>query len=64
MELYAYRFMPSHCHLLFRSKNEDPSVLLRDFKSHTAKKVIESIINNPQESRQKWLLWVFGPRYR
>ena len=25
LELYCYCFMPSHCHLLFRSKNEDPS---------------------------------------
>ncbi len=31
MELYAYCFMPSHLHLVFRSANEDPSGLLRDF---------------------------------
>ena len=60
MELYAYCFMPSHIHLLFRSSNEDPSGLLRDFKSHTSKKVIETIENNPQESRKEWLLWMFA----
>ena len=32
--------------------------LLRDFKKHTAKKVIEAIENNPQESRKEWLLWM------
>ena len=58
MELFAYCFMPSHVHLLFRSENEDPSGLLRDFKSYTAKKVIEAIENNPQESRKEWLLWM------
>ena len=33
--------------------------MLRDFKSHTAKKVIEAIKNNPQESRKEYLLWFF-----
>jgi putative transposase len=33
--------------------------LLRDFKRHTSKKVIEAIENNPQESRKEWLLWMF-----
>ncbi len=59
MELYAYCFMPSHCHLVFRSSNDNPSGLLRDFKRHTAKKVIEAIENNPQESRKELLLWLF-----
>ena len=59
MELYAYCFMPSHIHFIFRSANEQPMELLRDFKRHTAKKVIEAIENNPQESRKEWLLWMF-----
>mgnify|MGYP000392122431 CR=1 FL=1 len=58
MELYAYCFMPSHIHFIFRSANEQPMELLRDFKRHTAKKVIEAIENNPQESRKEWLLSV------
>jgi len=59
MELYCYCFMPSHVHFIFRSANEDPSGLMRDFKRHTSKKVIEAIQNNPQESRKEWLLWMF-----
>ncbi len=59
LELYCYRFMPSHIHFIFRSANEQPSELLRDFKRHTSKKVIESIESNPQESRKEWLLWMF-----
>jgi len=59
MELYAYCFMTSHVHFIFRSTNEDPSGLLRDFKRHTSKKVIEAIQDNSQESRKEWLLWMF-----
>ena len=59
MELYAYCFMSSHVHLLFRSSKGEPAELLRDFKRHTSKKIIEAIENNPQESRREWLLWMF-----
>ncbi|MBC3759989.1 transposase [Hyunsoonleella sp. SJ7] len=59
MELYCYCFMPSHVHFIFRSANSQPSDLLRDFKRYTAKKVIEAIANNPQESRKEWMLWMF-----
>ena len=38
--------------------HECRNLLLRDFKKHTAKKVIEAIENNPQESRKEWLLWM------
>jgi REP element-mobilizing transposase RayT len=53
MELYCYYFMPNHVHFIFRSIDEQPSELLRDFKRHTSKKIIESIENNPQESRKE-----------
>ena len=58
MEVFAYCFMPSHVHFVFRSVNEDPSGLLRDFKGFTAKKIIKAIEENPQESRKEWLLWM------
>jgi len=50
--------MPSHVHFIFRSANEDPSGLLRDFKGYTARKLIKAIEENPQESRKEWLLWM------
>lgn len=59
MELYAFCFMPSHIHFIFRSSNNQPAELLRDFKKHTSKKVMEAIEYNPQESRKEWLLWMF-----
>ncbi|MBS9462834.1 transposase [Flagellimonas sp. 389] len=59
MEVYAYCFMPSHVHFIFRSTREDPSGVLRDFKRFTSRKVIRAIEENPQESRKEWLLWMF-----
>lgn len=59
MELFAYCFMPSHIHFIFRSKNENPSELLRAFKSYTSKTIVEAISLNCQESRKEWLLWMF-----
>ena len=58
MEVFAYCFMPSHVHLIFRSENEDPSGLLRDFKGFTARKMLKAIEENPQESRKEWILWM------
>ena len=46
MEVFAYCFMPSHVHFVFRSGNEDPSGLLRDFKGYTARKLIKEIEGN------------------
>lgn len=59
MELYGYCIMPSHVYLIFRSSLNDPSGLMRDFKGFTARKMLKSIYENPQESRKEWLLWMF-----
>ena len=59
MEVFAYCFMPSHVHLIFRSTNGDPSGLIRDFKGFTSRKIIRTITENPQESRKEWLLEMF-----
>ncbi|GAA0871566.1 hypothetical protein GCM10009117_07120 [Gangjinia marincola] len=56
MEVYAYCFMLSHVHLIFRSGDENPSGLLRDFKGFTSKKIVEAIEHNPKESRKEWML--------
>jgi len=59
MELYSYVFMPNHLHLLFRSLNNDPSGLIRDFKGFTSRKIIQAIKENPRESRKEYLLALF-----
>ncbi|AGR73913.1 transposase [Mannheimia haemolytica] len=37
MILYGYCIMPSHIHLLFQAKDQNPSDLIRDFKTFTSK---------------------------
>lgn len=59
MEIYGYCIMPSHIHLIFRAKNNNPSDIIRDFKTFTSKKIVRLIEENPQESRKEWLLWMF-----
>ena len=59
MEIYGYCILPSHVHLIFRSSSGDPSGLIRDLKGFTAKKMLKTIEENPQESRREWLLWMF-----
>lgn len=48
--------MPSHVHLIFRDKNNDPSKLLKEFKTFTSKKVRAEIEQNGLESRKEWML--------
>ena len=59
MQLFAYCFMPSHLHLIFRSQDDEPAKLLGDFKKFTSKKLTQAISENPKESRKEWLLWMF-----
>jgi putative transposase len=59
MEVFAYCFMPSHVHLIFRSTVGNPSGLIRDIKGYTSRKLIRTIMENPQESRKEWMLELF-----
>jgi len=58
MEIYAWCIMPSHIHLVFKAKKNNPSDLIRDFKRHTSKVLQKSIEDNIQESRKEWILWM------
>ncbi len=60
LEIYAYCLMSSHLHMLASVKNGLLSDTLRDFKSYTAKQIIQMIRENPQESRKEWLLYRFA----
>ena len=51
--------MPNHFHMICSFKNENPGLVLKNIKSFTALKLIDAIINNPQESRREWLLKIF-----
>ena len=59
LEIYAYCIMSSHIHLLIKATNSFIlSDVMRDFKKYTSKKIIETIINEP-ESRREWILPLF-----
>ncbi len=58
MEIYAWCIMPSHVHLVFRAKEQNPGVLLKELKTFTSKKLQKAIVEHPQESRKEWLLWM------
>jgi putative transposase len=59
MELYSWCIMPSHIHLIYRAKDNNPQIILGRFKEHTAKQLIKTITSNIQESRKEWMLWMF-----
>ncbi|PSR55413.1 transposase [Adhaeribacter arboris] len=59
LQLYAYCIMSSHVHLIAAAKIGTLSDILRDFKSYTAKQLLQLIQDNPQESRKEWLLYLF-----
>lgn len=51
--------MPCLVHLIFRSALGAPSGLMRDLKGFTSTKILKTIQDNTQESRQEWMLWMF-----
>lgn len=58
LEIYAYVIMSNHIHLLAKSVNDNLSDIIRDFKRHTSKGIIDAI-EKGSESRREWLLMIF-----
>ncbi|MFT6335870.1 MAG: putative transposase [Saprospiraceae bacterium] len=55
--IHAYVIMTNHLHLVVSAKEGFRlSDIIRDFKSYTAKRIIEEMLHNPTESRQEWML--------
>lgn len=59
LDIFAYVIMPSHIHTVARSLDASLSSIIRDFKSFTAKRIIEIIETEQGESRKNWLLHMF-----
>ncbi len=60
LQLHAWVLMPNHFHLICSCiNNADPAMVIKNIKSFTAMKLIDAIINNPQESRKRWMLDLF-----
>lgn len=56
LEIYAYCLMSNHLHLFCKStKGYILSDVVRDLKKFTSKKIIHTILNEP-ESRRDWML--------
>ena len=58
-EIYAYVIMTNHIHLVAARTEGEMSDVLRDFKSFTAKQLLNLILENPKESRKDWMEMVF-----
>jgi len=58
MEIYAWCIMPSHVHLIFRARDNNPGELLKSFKMFTSKALRKMIEENLHESRKEWILWM------
>jgi hypothetical protein len=44
---------------MFRAKENNPDIVLGRIKEHTSKQIVKAIVENIQESRKEWLLWMF-----
>lgn len=56
--IYAWCIMTNHIHLIIGTSAYPMQDILRDMKRFTSKKLRESIIENEQESRKKWIIWM------
>lgn len=56
--LYAWVLMTNHLHLIVSHEIDNDHLwkVLGDFKKFTSKKIIDTVINNSQESRIRWML--------
>jgi putative transposase len=50
--------MTNHVHLMIGSQGALLQDIMRDFKRHTAKKLLKTIEENQTESRREWILWM------
>lgn len=58
LRIYAWVLMTNHLHLILSHDvdNKHLASVIGDFKKFTSKAVIQAIIDNPKESRRRWLL--------
>jgi REP element-mobilizing transposase RayT len=58
IEIFAYVIMSNHMHIIVRRNGGFVDDWIRDYKSYTAKIILDSIQENINESRKKWLLYM------
>ncbi len=57
--IFSWVLMSNHIHLIAKADHNNLSNVIRDFKRHTSKTILKSI-QEDIESRQEWLLYLFG----
>jgi REP element-mobilizing transposase RayT len=55
LKIWGYTIMSNHMHSILGAENGNLPDVLRDFKRHTASKILKSIREEP-ESRRDWML--------
>ena len=56
LKIYSWCIMTNHVHMIISSDKNDLSNIMRDMKSFTSTTIKKMIIDNPRESRKKWML--------
>ncbi len=60
LQIHAWVLMPNHFHMICSFiHGHEPGIVLKNIKSFTVIKNIDTIINHPQESRKEIMLDVF-----
>ena len=59
LTVHAYVYMTSHIHLIVSSEKSELASIIRDFKRHTSKELVEAV-KDINESRREWLLNKFS----
>ena len=59
--IHSYVIMTNHVHMII-SRNGDKSLpsIMRDMKKYSSHQIITAIIENTQESRKQWMLYLFA----
>jgi REP element-mobilizing transposase RayT len=59
LNVFSYVIMSNHVHVIVNAGQQNLSKILGEMKTHTSKKIIESIYCGP-ESRREWMLKLFS----
>lgn len=58
--IHAWCIMSNHVHLIISTNGSTQlSDVIRDFKKFSSSAIINTIKDNPTESRKNWMLWIF-----
>lgn len=66
LEVFAYVIMSTHMHMIVRSKFDNLSDIIRDFKKYTSSRIIKEL-QTENESRKEWMMEVIskgGPKQK